>query len=61
VLKQTFFGINQIAALAITGFHYGNGVRINALLLVAITTEAAVSWWRFHLGSDRLLTQSGYI
>ena len=55
-----FYGF-QIAALAIAGFRYGNGVRLNAFLLAAITIEAAVFWWRFHLGSEQLLAQSGYI
>jgi len=47
--------------LTIAGYRYGNGVRLNALLLAAITIEAAVFWWHFHLGSERLLAQSGYI
>jgi hypothetical protein len=51
----------QIAAFAIAGFRYGNGVRLNAFLLAAITIEAAVFWWYFHLGSERLLAQSGYM
>ena len=55
-----FYGF-QIAALAIAGFRYGNGVRLNALLLAAITIEAAAFWWHFHLGSEQLLAQSGYI
>ena len=55
-----FYGF-QVAALVIAGFRYGNGVRLNAFLLAAITIEAAVFWWRFHLGSERLLAQSGYI
>ena len=50
-----------MAALVIASFRYGNGVRLNAFLLAAITIEAAVFWWRFHLGSERLLAQSGYI
>ena len=55
-----FYGF-QITALAIAGYRYGNGVRLNAFLLAAITIEAAVFWWHFHLGSERLLAQSGYI
>ena len=55
-----FYGF-QIAALAIASYRYGNGVRLNAFLLAAITIEAAVFWWHFHLGSERLLAQSGYI
>jgi hypothetical protein len=55
-----FYGF-QIAALVIAGFRYGNGVRLNVLLLAAITIEAAAFWWRFHLGSEQLLAQSGYI
>lgn len=55
-----FYGF-QMAALVVTGFRYGNGVRLNVLLLAAITIEAAVFWWRFDLGSDRLLAQSGYV
>jgi hypothetical protein len=55
-----FYGF-QIAALATVSFRYGNGVWLNAFLLVAIMIEAAVFWWRFHLGSERLLAQSGYI
>jgi hypothetical protein len=55
-----FYGF-QVAALVIAGYRYGNGVRLNAFLLAAITIEAAVFWWRFHLGSEPLLAQSGYI
>ena len=55
-----FYGF-QITALAIAGYRYGNGVRLNAFLLAAITIEAAVFWWHFHLGSERLLAQSGYV
>src|SRR4029079_5874461 len=55
-----FYGF-QMAALVIASFRYGNGVRLNAFLLAAITIEAAVFWWHFHLGSERLLAQSGYI
>jgi hypothetical protein len=55
-----FYGF-QITALAIAMFRYGNGVRLNVMLFAAIVIEAAAFWWRFHLGSERLLTQSGYI
>jgi hypothetical protein len=55
-----FYGF-QVAALVIAGYRYGNGVRLNAFLLAAITIEAAVFWWCFHLGSEPLLAQSGYI
>ena len=55
-----FYGF-QITALAVAMFRYGNGVRFNVFLLAALTIEAAAFWWRFHLGSDRLLAQSGYI
>ena len=55
-----FYGF-QITALAVSMFRYGNGVRFNVFLLAALTIEAAAFWWRFHLGSDRLLAQSGYI
>lgn len=55
-----FYGF-QIGALAIASYRYGDGVRLNAFLLAAFTIEAAVFWWRFHLGSERLLAQSGYI
>jgi hypothetical protein len=55
-----FYGF-QWAALLIASFRYGNGVRLNALLLAAITIEAAAFWWRFDLGSEPLLAQSGYI
>jgi hypothetical protein len=55
-----FYGF-QMAALVIAGFRYGNGVRLNSFLLGAITIEAAVFWWYFHLGSERLLAESGYI
>ncbi len=55
-----FYGF-QIAALAVATLRYGNGVRHNVFLLTAIMIEAAAFWLRFHLGSDRLLAQSGYI
>jgi len=55
-----FYGF-QMAALVIAGFRYGDGVRLNVVLLAAITIEAAAFWWRFHLGSEQLLAQSGYI
>jgi hypothetical protein len=55
-----FYGF-QITALAVAMFRYGNGVRFNVFLLSAITIEAAAFWWRFHLGSEPLLAQSGYI
>jgi len=55
-----FYGF-QMAALVIASFRYGSGVRLNAFLLAAITIEAAVFWWCFHLGSEPLLAQSGYI
>jgi hypothetical protein len=55
-----FYGF-QISALAVAMFRYGNGVRFNVLLLAALTIEAAVFWWRFHLGSEPLLARSGYI
>src|SRR4029077_11635239 len=43
-----FYGF-QVVALVIAGFRYGNGVRLNAFLLAAITIQAAVFWWVFHL------------
>jgi hypothetical protein len=55
-----FYGF-QITALAIAMSRYGNGVRLNVFLFAAIVIEAAAFWWRFHLGSERLLAQSGYI
>jgi hypothetical protein len=55
-----FYGF-QITALAVAMFRYGNGVRFNVFLLAALTIEAAAFWWRFHLGSEPLLAQSGYI
>jgi hypothetical protein len=55
-----FYGF-QITALAVSMFRYGNGVRFNVLLLAVLTIEAAAFWWRFHLGSEPLLAQSGYI
>ena len=55
-----FYGF-QITALAVAMFRYGNGVRFNVFLLASLTIEAAAFWWRFHLGSERLLAQSGYI
>jgi hypothetical protein len=51
----------QIAALAMPMFRYGNGIRFNVFLLAAITIEAMAFWWRFHLWSNPLLAQSGYI
>jgi hypothetical protein len=55
-----FYGF-QITALAVALFRYGNGVRSNVFLLAVLTIEAAAFWWRFHLGSEPLLAQSGYI
>jgi hypothetical protein len=55
-----FYGF-QVIALVVAILRYGNGVRLNIFLLGALTIEAAVYWWRFHLGSERLLVQSGYI
>src|SRR5262245_41230521 len=55
-----FYGF-QITALVVAMLRYGNGIRFNVFLLAAITIEAAASWWWFHLASNRLLAQSGYI
>jgi hypothetical protein len=55
-----FYGF-QITALAVAIFRYGNGVLLNVFLLAAITIESAAFWWRFQLGSEPLLAQSGYI
>jgi hypothetical protein len=55
-----FYGF-QITALGIAMFRYSTGVRVNVFLLAGITIEAAAFWWSFHLGSDPLLAQSGYV
>jgi hypothetical protein len=55
-----FYGF-QIAALAVSMFRYGNGIRFNVFLLAAIAIESTAFWWRFHFWSEPLLAQSGYI
>jgi hypothetical protein len=55
-----FYGF-QVTALVLAMLRYGSGVRWNVVLLAALTVEAAAAWWCFHLGSERLLLQSGYI
>jgi hypothetical protein len=55
-----FYGF-QLTALIIPMLRYGSGIRLNVFLVAGLTIEAAALWWYFHLGSERLLLQTGYM
>jgi hypothetical protein len=55
-----FYGF-QVTALIVPMLRYGRGIRLNVFVVACLTIEAAALWRYFHLGSERLLLQSGYM